>query len=383
MSAGDARTTGGAGTPGGSPPRVVVTGATGYTGGLVARELASSDVPFWLTARSPDALEERARAVGGATTRTVDVTEPGALSACLRPGDVVINCAGPFTELGEAVVRCCLEVGAHYLDTTGEQPFMKRIADRYGRAAREAGVAVVNGMAFEYALGDAASALAARDLERPLERVDVVYGWQAGAAATTPGTRASAVRVVSRRGWALEGGRWEREPVARRRRRVRLRGGPALQAVSFPAGEVVTVPRHVEVETVRGWIVTGRATARIANLLSPLLPAAARFLEPVLDRLARVGPEGPDEEARRRGRFDIVAAAVGAEGGRRTVAVSGRDPYGLTAAVIVRGARALLAGGGAAGVLAPSRVVSPEELLDGLDAFGVEWGEAPEAGPRE
>jgi short subunit dehydrogenase-like uncharacterized protein len=365
------------------PGRAVLVGATGYTGRLVARELASADLPFVLAARRPGPLEEVAREVGGAPTRTVDVTEPGALASALEPGDVLVNTVGPFVELGEPVVRASVGAGAHYLDTTGEQTFMKRTADRWHAPARQAGVAVVNGMAFEYALGDAAAALASRGLGRPLDRVDVVYGWRAGAASTSAGTRASMVRILGRRGWALEDGGWRREPVARRRRRVRLPGGAELEAMSFPAGEVVTVPRHLEVGTVRGWIVAGRWTVRIARLLSPALPVAARLAEPLLDRLARRGPEGPTREQRRSGRFDVVATAVGPEGGRRSVAVSGRDPYGLTAAVIVRGARALLAraDGPEGGVLPPSRVVEPDDLLGGLGRFDVEWGEAPEAGP--
>lgn len=369
-----------------SGPRAVLVGATGYTGRLVARELASRGVPALLASRSPDALEEVAREAGGAPTRTVDVTEPGTLTSAFRPGDVVVNTAGPFVELGEPVVRSAVESGAHYLDTTGEQTFMKRIADRWDEPARDAGVAVVNAMAFEYALGDAAAALAAEGLARPLERVDVVYGWRADAASTSAGTRASIVRILGRRGWALEDGRWRREPVARRRRRVRLPGGTRLEAMSFPAGEVVTVPRHLEVETVRGWIVAGRWTVRLARLLSPALPVAARAAGPLLDRLARRGPEGPTPEQRRSGRFDVVASAIGAEGRRRNVAVSGRDPYGLTAAVIVRGAEALLgraddAGTPTAGVLAPSELLDPAQLLDGLGRFDVEREEAPGAGP--
>lgn len=383
-------------TPEDGPPRAVVTGATGFTGGLVARELVDAGLPCLLTSRSPDPLERRARELGGVPTRTVDVTEPAALAVCLRPGDVLINCAGPFTDLGEPVVRTAVEAGAHYLDTTGEQSFMKRIADRYHGAARDARVAVANAVAFEYALGDCAAALAARGLEAPLERVDAVYGWRAGAEATTPGTRASMVRVLAREGWAREAGRWSLEPVARRRTRVRLPGGAAPSAMSFPAGEVVTVPRHRDVDTVRGWIVAGRLTTRIASLLSPLLPPVARLLEPTLDRLARRGPEGPGEEERRRGRFDVVVSARGSEGGRRTVAVSGRDPYGITAAVVVRAARRLLRhaadgggpgpdgstgrGGPPTGVLAPSELLEPRGLLDALDRFDVEWGEAPDAG---
>lgn len=363
-------------------PRVVVVGATGYTGELIARELARAQMPFVLTSRSPEALDRVASEAGGVPVRTVDVTEPRTLEACLRPGDVVINTAGPFVDLGEPVVRCCVRSGAHYLDTTAEQAFMKRIADGYDRPAREAGVAVVNAMAFEYALGDAAARLAAAGLDAPLRRVDVVYAWRADAAATSAGTRASILRIASRPGWGLEDGRLRREPVARRRGRFRFPGGAELAAMSFPSGEVVTVPRHLDVDTVRGWVVAGRWTVRIAGLLAPVLPPAARLLEPGLERLARRGPRGPTEEQRRTGRFDVLTTVGSTDGRRRSMVVGGRDPYGVTAAVIVRGAKEILgAGDPPSGTLSPSQVVAPAELLDRLGRFEVGWGEAPAAGP--
>jgi short subunit dehydrogenase-like uncharacterized protein len=91
--------------------RITVIGATGYTGRLVAHELARGDVPFLLTGRDAERLGELAREVGGAETATVDVTSLESLQRTLRAGDVVINCAGPFSDLGEPVVAACVGVG--------------------------------------------------------------------------------------------------------------------------------------------------------------------------------------------------------------------------------------------------------------------------------
>lgn len=369
-----------------APARVVLVGGTGYAGGLVARELADAGLPFLLTGRDPGKLRRRADELEAEVpTRRVDVTEPATLAGCLRPGDVVVDCAGPFTDLGETVVETCVRSGAHLVDTTGEQRYMMRIRDGWHARAREAGVAVVNALAFEYALGDCAAELAAEGLARPLRRVEVVYGWRGDATATTPGTRASIVRVLARRGWVLADGEWRLEPPARRRGRARLPGGAVRDAISFPAGEVVTVPRHLDVRTVRGWLVTGAGTARAASVLSPVLPPVVRLLTPVLDRLARRGPEGPTAEQRRRGRFDVVVAAEGDRGEVRTLGLSGRDPYGLTAALVGRGAAALLArargGEGPTGALAPAQLLDAREALEALRPLGLEVAETPEAGP--
>lgn len=350
--------------------RVVAVGATGYTGRLVAAELERQALPFTLTARDPAKLERLAAEVGGPPTRVVDVRDEAALRDAVGPGDVVLSCAGPFMELGEPVVRAAVSAGAHYLDTSGEQPFMVEMSRHYGAAARDAGVAVVVGMAYEYALGDCAAALAAQGLETPLRSLDVTYAWGGGGGSR--GTRRTGVRMVEAGGYARVDGQLRRQRMAARRRRVTLPGGKTVSAFSFPSGEVVTVPRHVEVEKVQGWMVAGGGTARALNLLSPLLSGLARALSPVTDALLRRQPDGPSPEARMADAFTILLEAVDARGLERRVAVRGRDAYGLTAAIMVLGARACLAGPPLAGALAPSQLVAPETLFGALEGVSVE-----------
>lgn len=392
--------------------RIVVTGSTGFTGGLVARELAGGRDEFVLTGRDEGKVRRVASEVGGAATAVVDVTEPETLRGILEPGDVVINVAGPFTELGEPVVETCVAAGAHYLDTTGEQRFMERIHRRHHDGARDAGVAVVNAMAFEFGPGDAACALACRELSGAPSSVEVTYGWHGEAGATSPGTRASVLGALREPALTYDDGAWKEEPVARHQRAVRLPDGTRRPAVSFPAGEVVTVPRYAEVERVRAWMITGRATALAARMAGPILPPLVRLLSQVLEPILRRGPEGPDPGARQRSRFTIVAEAweerterpdadARARGNREedegragvTVTLRGRDPYGLTAALVVAAARRLAGAEGApdtsagpaeggretratpaAGVLAPSQLLPARGLLDGLRERGfLEW----------
>jgi short subunit dehydrogenase-like uncharacterized protein len=350
--------------------RVVVIGATGFTGTLVAHELAAGETPHLLTARSPERLAALAQRVGGAETRRVDVTDPGSVAATLRPGDVVINCAGPFTDLGEPVVDACIRAGAHYLDTTGEQRFMKRILDRYSEAARGAGVVVVNAMAFEYALGDCAAALATAELAGPLRSVDMVYAWGGGTDASR-GTRLSVLRVVRDGGWAYSEGGWVRQRTGAERRTVRLPDGRGRPAIWFPAGEILTVPRRSRVERVSAWMVTGPAMAAVVPLAAPVLPTLVRAAEPVAKWLLQRAPEGPTPDARQRSSFRIRAEARGA-GARNAVTVEGVDPYGVTAAIAVHAARRILDGEvQVAGVLTPAQVLRADELHNAPQSWGI------------
>lgn len=349
-------------------PAIVVIGATGYTGRLVARELRRGDTPFVLAARDPERLDRLSAHLDGATTQVVDVTDPESLRRLVRPGDAVINTAGPFLELGEPVVAACIARRAQYLDTTGEQPFMRAVHERYHEEARAAGVAVVNAMAFEYALGDCALAVGAEELARPLRSVDIVYAW--GGTASSRGTRRTAVRMLGRAGWTRRDGAFHRQLLGRGHRRVRLASGARLHAVAFPSGEILTAPRYLTLDDARGWLVLGRRLARVFPFLAPLLPILVRALRPVIEFVVTRPPD-PSEQERQASAFTIRVELVDASGRERALEVQGRDPYGLTAAIAVHGARRALAGDAPAGVLAPAQLLEPGPFLASLRDRGV------------
>ena len=110
----------------------------------------------------------------------------------------------------------------------------------------------------------------------------------------------------------------------------------------YPAGEVITVPRHVDVRSMRAVI---ELRSLIGMPLGPLAaPAMAASglamstpLRGAIGRLIARLPEGPPEDARKAARFTIVCDAVHAGGSRRGIA-RGSDVYGLTAFTIAEGA---------------------------------------------
>jgi short subunit dehydrogenase-like uncharacterized protein len=348
---------------------LVVLGATGFTGRLIAEELRRAGEAFTIAGRDPHRLDELAAGLDGlAEPRTVNVRDSRSLESGIHAGEVVINCVGPFSELGEPVVRACIAAGAHYLDITGEQPYMRAIADRHHEAASEAGVSVVPGMAFEYALGDCATALAAAGLARPLRSIDVIYAWRG--AVSSRGTRRTVVRMLGRRGEIVERGRRRRFAQGARWREVVLSAGEPARAVLFTSGEVITVPRHVQASSVRGWAVVGSGSARLIPVLSPLLPVIVTVLRPLIEFFATRRPD-PDTAARLGSRFTIRVELRDRTGLRRAIELRGRDPYGLTAAIAVAGARAARVDGAPRGVVSPTQLVSPRPFLAGLGRLGL------------
>jgi short subunit dehydrogenase-like uncharacterized protein len=358
---------------------IAVYGATGYTGKLVARELARRGVDFVLSGRSAGKLRALAGELGGdPPVRPASLDDRDALRHVLGDCAAVINCAGPFMRYGEPVVRAAVETGTHYVDTTGEQPFMRFIYERLDDAARAAEVAVVPAVGFDYLPGDLLSALVSRDVE-PLE--ELVLAYAARGFAATRGTLHSGLEMMRAGGLEYRDG--ELRPVGWRPRRVHVKFPEPigrLAMLAFPSGEVLTVPRHTRTRNVVTLINAGVASPpgmpdELVPLTQPALtlalhtPAKA-LADLVIDRL----PEGPSEEQRRAARFTIVAIARGEDGRVGRGIVTGGDVYGLTAVTAVHSA-SLLADSDydRAGALSPASAFDPAEFFGYLGDHGVSY----------
>jgi hypothetical protein len=155
-----------------------------------------------------------------------------------------------------------------------------------------------------------------------------------------------------------------------------------LKMTRYPAGEHVTVPRHVDTRRVETMLSADSFAPGPAEAVLPLFfrGAGLAMRTPLRGLAAKVIPrlpEGASPEQRSRSEFTIVCEAVA--GGRVSRGmVSGRDVYGLTAALITRGATIAASGGiSGSGALAPSQAFDPRTFLKGFERFGVEWEITP------
>lgn len=346
---------------------IAVYGATGTTGGLVARALAAAGARLIVAGRDPARIAALAAELG-ASPRVAAADDPRALAAALTGARCVVACAGPFGEVGEPVLAAAIAAGAHYVDTTGEQGFMRAMYERHEARARHAGVCAVSGMAVEVAPGDLAAALCAdhlaADEDAPLDEVTVAYLFERFV--PTAGTQRSAIAQLAEPALTWRADRWDPTTPGLERRRIDAgRELGTREVISFPSGEVITVPRHVPTRRVQTYVGVGRSPwlARATGLVAP---AVSLLLRSRVARLAGwVDVRGPDEATRAEARFAIVVTARrGVD--EAQVVVEGRDVYATSARIAAWAARTLADRGGPAGVLAPAEVFDPEEALQAL-----------------
>ncbi|OZC45912.1 saccharopine dehydrogenase [Rhodococcus sp. RS1C4] len=160
--------------------RVVVYGASGYTGRLICEYLREYNIPFLAAGRDHARVEAIVDAVPGIDTVEHDIAEvehsKDALVEAFRGAEVVLNTVGPFSRWGHAVVEASLEIGAHYTDTNGEQDWMIDVEKKYGAAFAERNLVLTPGLAQMYSIGEIAANIC---LETPgLDTLDIQVFWK-------------------------------------------------------------------------------------------------------------------------------------------------------------------------------------------------------------
>jgi short subunit dehydrogenase-like uncharacterized protein len=340
---------------------MIIFGATGLTGRLVAQRLAAQGASPVLAGRSEEALRELAEPLG-LEWRVADALRRNSVFALLEPGDVLVSTVGPFVKWGEPAVRAAIAAKGVYLDSTGEPPFIRRVFEEFGPPAARAGAALLPAMGYDYVPGALAGGLALEDAGEAAVRVDV--GYYAFGAGISAGTRRSAVGVMFEDGYAFRDGALRPARMAERVRSFHVRGKDR-DAISVGGSEHFALPaltsRLEEVNVYIGWFPALSRPLQAGSLAGSValrVPGVRGTLKAVADRAVEV-VGGLDEPGS--GVSWVVAEAYDAAGERLAeVHLSGIEPYALTAGLLAWAARRA-AGEGVDGTGA----------LGSLEAFGL------------
>lgn len=348
------------------PRRIVLYGASGFTGRLVAEQLVAARARPVLAGPSHQNLAALGVLLGhGLDLAVADSRHPRSVLGMLKPGDVLVSTVGPFTRLGRPAVEAAIVAGASYIDCATETAFLRDVFVELAPHAKDAGVALLPGLGFMFVAGSLAAELALEGGDGTATRVDVGYlatgsvrRWQ------SRGLRAAAGATALAPQYAWRGGALVSVPAAERTRAFELKGSPRF-AVSGSGLEPLTLPRmHPSLTDVTVFM-GGPRSARAARLRTAVVPRAggvpgARGLVARLASLPRNEP-GPGPEARARLGHVAIASAYSAGGAElRTVRVTGPDVYTATAKLLAWAAtRVANDGVGASGALGP------------VDAFGL------------
>ena len=368
--------------------RVILLGATGYTGRLTAETMTRAGLAPVLAGRSEQALVDLVGDLAGLgpinaapTWQQADVSDPRAVRALIGSADdVLVTTVGPFTRLGAPALEAAVDAGCAYVDSTGESPFIRTVFEDAGPRANASGARLLTAFGYDFVPGNLAAALAIRDAADTASgpvRVEVGY-FTRGNAALSSGTRASVVNLAGAPGVALRGGR-----VTDTGSRVATFdvAGRRLQGLSVGASEPFVLPRLDprvrDVDVFLGSFGRWTSLASSANNVTGAatrIPGVSGLLRAGLGRMAGSSTGvGPDAHSRAGVVSAAVARTLDGVGRKITRAqVEGPSPYDLTAELLAWAAAMLLTRQErAVGALGPADAFGREALVDGCADIGL------------
>ena len=369
---------------------IIVYGATGYTGRLVAEYLKTKTGLKWAMAgRSADKLAEVRDLVGVAADTPLivaDASDPASLDAMVKRTKVVLTTVGPYQLYGNELVEACVANGTDYTDLCGEPAWMRQKIDQHNEAAKASGARIVFSAGFDSIPFDLGVLMLQKHCvetfgapaPRVKGRVRAMKGtFSGGTAASMKATMAAASKDPAVIGYLTN-------PFS-------LAGG--FEGPAQPAGNK---PQYDE--SIGSWatsFVMAPINTKNVHRTNALLGQAfgADF---VYDEMMLTGPgdqgeamakyvastpmmggaddpkpgEGPSKEERDTGFYDVLFIAEYPDGRTTKLSVKGdRDPgYGSTSKMISETAIALSENQGAGGVTTPGAALG-ETLVDRLQKY--------------
>jgi short subunit dehydrogenase-like uncharacterized protein len=348
---------------------IVVYGATGFTGQLVAEYLAAhytgADAPKWAMAgRSLDKLASVRDAIGAPKDTALivaDAGDPASLKAMVEQTRSVLSTVGPYQLYGNDLLAACVASGTDYLDLCGEPVWMHQMIDKHEAAAKASGARIVFSCGFDSVPFELGAFFVQEEAKR-------VFG--------APALRVKG-RVRDMRGTLSGGtaasGRATFEAVAKDLSLVSILNDPFALTPGFKGPKQPKGNKAAFEEDLQSWtapfmmaLINTRNVHRSNMLMG--FPYGREF---VYDEMVVTGPgergeanakkvmaansektgpnapkpgEGPSKQEQENGLYDLLYIAVAPDGREVRAAVKGdRDPgYGSTSKMISECAICLL-----------------------------------------
>ncbi|MDA0184870.1 saccharopine dehydrogenase NADP-binding domain-containing protein [Solirubrobacter phytolaccae] len=357
--------------------RIVVFGATGYTGELIASRLAAAGARPVLAGRSESKLSALAERLGGLDWVRADALRQNTVFDLVGPDDVLISTVGPFVKWGLPAARAAVAAGCTYIDTTGEPEFIRTLFEELDGPARRSGARVIPSLSYEFAGGVLAGALALDEAGGDAVRVDVgYYALGGGPNSLSAGTRESLVGIVLGDHFAYRDGAVRGVRAAERVRSFVV-AGKSREAFSLGALEHYALRgssdslREVNVYT--GWfgplsraVQAGSVVGTVVQRVPLVRPGMKWWGERAVSLVG-----GPEAGTTPEGVRSWIAAEALSESGDvlARVDLAGTDGYDFTASLVAWAAQRRVDG---AGVLGPVEAFGLEALEDAALSAGLE-----------
>ncbi len=348
--------------------KMLLYGANGYTGELIARLASTYNLKPILAGRNEEAIRSLANELN-LPYRMLGLDNPEELFDALAEVDLVLHAAGPFQKTALPMLEACIRSKTHYLDITGEIPAFE-LAYSFNGPAEQAGIMLMPGVGFDVVPTDC-MALHLKKRLPDAEALQLAFASEGGG--LSHGTAATMIMGLGEGGIIRENGELVKRPLGHKGQWVDF-GDKRKFVMTIPWGDVATAYHTTGIANIETYTAIKPTIYRLLKLqiaFNWLLRTS--FVRNVARKKLGKMPKGPSEKALRDSKSFIWGKVTAKNGQSVETSMTVANGYTLTAHSSLVIAKKIENGNFRAGYQTPAGMYG-EKLI--LEVPGSKWNPA-------
>ncbi len=334
--------------------KIIVVGATGYTGKLVCKQLDKENIHFDITGRDMTGLlllKEKYKSIDNIVI--ADVMDKKGVDEILN-SDIIINCVGPFYIYANLLLEAVVKQSKIYFDISGEELFVDNSIEKFAETSKSNGAVLVHSAAFESALVEVMVNLLMQN-SRGVESVNSYYRFEQSK--PSPGTR-----------FTMKLSRFIETFIIKNGEKIKTNNiandigssfevnGSQYYPIHYPMPEIPLLAYKFGIKNIASFLLVDKLSASVSkNAIGNKSEMAD-----VIRRFIKRKSKGPTEMQRENQYFDLIVDVKYDNDTNKQMRLSGKDMYMITAKIISYLVRTILKSS-----IKFKGIVTPYELIKG------------------
>ena len=306
--------------------RILLYGANGYTGELIAKLAPHYNLKLTLAGRNEDAIKALAINLN-LPFEIIDLNDSNNLDDVVAKHTLVIHAAGPFSHTAKPMVESCIRNGVHYTDINGDFTCFE-LVKKYHTKAVEKNCMLMPGVGFDVVPTDCIAKLLHETLP---DAVDLKIAFATVGSMISHGTATTMAEKMGQGGAKRKDGKLIQVPLGEHGMMVDF-GEKNIFCMSIPWGDISTAYHTTGIPNIETF--TGVKPARYKQLKYQILfnwILRSSFMKRVAQKKINEAPAGPNESMRNNGKCFVWGKVTNNNGVCAEARLTGPEGYTFTA----------------------------------------------------
>jgi short subunit dehydrogenase-like uncharacterized protein len=340
---------------------ILLYGANGYTGELIARYAAQYGLQPILAGRKKDAIAALAKELN-LPFRIVGLHDSASLKAALEDIALVIHAAGPYHITAAPMIEACMATNTHYIDLNGDLDVFE-LLHGYDAAAKAKDIMILPGAGFDVVPTDCLALY----LKQQLPDADhLTIAFAIIGSAMSRGTSISTLHKLGTPGAIRKNGAIVHEPMGKRGMSIRFPGHQRpVFVMSIPWGDISTAYYSTGIPNIVTYTAINKSAwyfLKAQSLFNWLLKTP--FMRGIILRILKMQSAGPKQAVRDKAVSHVWGKVTNARGVTVEANMQTPEAYSLTAFTILIIAKKIINGQYKAGYQTPASAYGPELIME-------------------